>query len=199
MRKSISSILVLLLVITSTLSINVSAASNNSNEDVVKKTLTKEQYIKKLSEKENISEAEARLKIESSNDTLLKASGTTYQEMYTRKNCGAGFILEVGALVRISYSGNYRGLLSVDSTWSDAVGSGSPDWDQFYCKGEVQSANDLYLSARGNITVKVNMSTSAGAAFGSELVGASFTASQSVGHTVTYRKTVSHTKILHLY
>lgn len=201
MKKIITFLLSFVLILSSS-SLVFAASNNKDNDDFRCKILTKEQFIQRLSEVENISLEEAAKRVENSNEkNNIESEGTvsplayTYGEYYVQESIGAGYKIEVGALMQMAEGGGHSQFYKVESTWSEAVGSGSYDWDHFYKQATILNAGQLRLATRGNIVVKVDTSTTAGANFGSKLIGAGFEVSATQNKTTYYRKTASVSKV----
>lgn len=122
---------------------------------------------------------------------VIEPLSYTYTEWYTQKNVGAGYKVEVGALVKMATGGGYSQFDTVMSTWSEAIGSGSYTWESFYKEAQILNAGQLLLSSRGNIVVAVDRSTSAGIKLGNDLIAAGFEISHEISKTTYYRQTVS--------
>ncbi|MCL4365602.1 hypothetical protein M1437_00010 [Patescibacteria group bacterium] len=174
----------------------VFANSNDKKKDKVPsnihyKILTKEEAIKRVSEIDGISLEDAKKKVSQadSQDKVTALSGYTYAEYYTTKKLGAGYEVEVGSVVRMATGGGYSNFDTIISSWSVASGSGSYTWNKFHVSNQILNAGQLLLNSRGALEVKVDTSTTAGAQAGSELLGASFSVSSTVGTTTYYRKT----------
>ncbi len=189
----------------------VMAQDNNSSsieqvqetQDEVKVVnLTREQFIKRLSEVRGIpfAKAEAQLNssegVDESSRTIMSRSSsvdTYYQEWVGYSEGGLGYRVEAGALVKIESSGSFRGLVGVEEVWTNASGSGDYTWSESYVSPVNVTANGLTLKWRGVIEVAVEKSVSGGySAAGFEMGG-------SVGSTTYARKTISDQKTFKLY
>ncbi len=203
MKKFITSLsLALMLIFVFT---NLTLAETTS-DNVMVRTLTREQAIQRISEIRNISIKEASIKLneidqQSKKSTTYSQTNITpyainsYQEYYSQKDLGMGFKVEVGALCGMASGGGYTQFEKVIDKWSKAIGSGNYTWDAFYTEAIILNSGQLSLRTRGNIEVTASQSLSTGfSAAGFEIGG-------SVGSNYYYRKTesISDTKTMSWY
>jgi len=109
-------------------------------------------------------------------------------EIYVIKDVGAGYSVEVGALVNMGdgAGGYFNEILDY---WSVASGSGSYEWEPSYVYATLLNSDTLELKTSGYIVVAIDSSLSG--TVGAELLGANFEVSSTIGQTTYYRKRVS--------
>ena len=153
---------------------------------IVVRELTREEAMQRLMETQSISRIEAMNVL-----GPIGVYGTGYQEAIITQDLGAGFKVEVGALLTTATGSGHSNFTEVITTWSAAAGSGAYTWTEYYDPiAEITGTtkNSVYLQVRGAIEVNVDITLSGSATFMDLLDKAEFELSLALGSTYTYRK-----------
>lgn len=168
-------------------------------------TISYDEAVKLLVEKEKISYADARerlLTVNNGNKIIRTSSKSVSYKTYTKTyNLTNGYTIEIGGIWQVYTSGSFRQFNANAGKWVEANGSGSYTWKTYHITDTTVSypTTKVSLSGRGCMEIAVNTSTSSGASIGSDLLGVGFSVSKTVGTTKYYRcvKDVSLTKNLY--
>ncbi|MBE5965846.1 MAG: hypothetical protein E7255_02580 [Lachnospiraceae bacterium] len=120
---------------------------------------------------------------------LIQPRGYNNQEWYVVKDAGAGYSVEVGALVEMAVGGGHSNFHEVLDKWSVASGSGSYTWSPSYVSAELVSSTELRLMSSGYIEVAIDVSETG--SVGADLEFVNFERGKTIGSTTYYRKRIS--------
>lgn len=153
--------------------------------------LTQEEVIQHLADNNNISYFEASQKYaeyQKSSPRVIEEFLFTYVENVGTRDCPCE--IEVGAIVELNMVAGYREFVDIvpGTEYAQCISSGYVSYDCKSVSADILNPQKIKFITAGTAYVEIDVSEEA--EFGADLEVVGFSVSETVGSTITYRKSV---------
>lgn len=177
LKKIAISMFILITILSMMFLVNNQAIQDSNVDNVVEREveidttmrgLTEEEYVMRLSEINKISLKDAKIKVNKTKENLSGELSIEnprlpphhyFVEFIATNDFGGEYLVEAGAIAVVYSHGSFRGIVSIDATWTESSGPGAYTWHQSYIVA-VHNGASITVRARGHIAANTTRETS---------------------------------------